>query len=254
MLRISKVPVFAPAWFAMAVAFAQSATPAVPTVLVELFTSEGCSDCPPADVVLQHLEAGVAGADVIVLGEHVTYWDRLGWKDRFSADVFTERQEAYGRRFRLGSVYTPQMVINGQVEFVGSDESRARKEILKAAILKATKAAKAKVELKLSPGDVVAIEALGLPPESRGADVVLAITETRLDTDVQRGENGGRKLRHTGVVRSLAVIGRVDNAKAGNYSTQAHYRIDSSWKRENLKLVVFLQDRASKRIWAAGGV
>ena len=163
MSRTFRIPVLALAWVAMAAAFAQSAAPVVPTVLIELFTSEGCSDCPPADVVLQHLEAGVAGAEVIVLGEHVTYWDRLGWKDRFSADIFTQRQEAYSRRFGLGSVYTPQMVVNGQVEFVGSDEARARKEILKAATSKPTQP---KIELNLLAGGVVAIAVLGLPPRA----------------------------------------------------------------------------------------
>ena len=111
-----------------------AAPPATP-VVVELFTSEGCSSCPPADLVLQRLEAGIGvpGAYVIALGEHVTYWDRLGWKDRFSADVFTRRQEDYTWQFRSDSAYTPQMIVNGQAEFVGSDEARARREILKAA-------------------------------------------------------------------------------------------------------------------------
>ena len=111
-----------------------AATPPATPVVVELFTSEGCSSCPPADLVLQRLEAGVGvpGAYVIALGEHVTYWDRLGWKDRFSADVFTRRQENYTWQFRSDSAYTPQMIVNGQAEFVGSDEARARREILKA--------------------------------------------------------------------------------------------------------------------------
>jgi hypothetical protein len=219
--------------------------PAVP-VLVELFTSEGCSDCPPADEVLQRLEAGVAGVEVVVMGEHVTYWDRLGWKDRFSADVFTQRQEQYGRRFHLNSVYTPQMVVNGQAEFVGSDEARARREIVSAA-----KQTAPKIELRLAGGDSLAITASGLPAQAKGAEVILAVTETRLDTDVQRGENGGRKLRHTGVARSLKTVGRVSNA---NYSAVASYRLDPSWKRENVKLVVFLQDPVSRKILGAAAV
>src|ERR1700722_6269924 len=92
--------------------------------IVELFTSEGCSSGPPADAVLERLEAGGA----IVLGEHVTYWDHEGWKDRFSAEAFTLRQEEYVRRFFIDSAYTPQMVVNGEAEFVGSDEGRARRE------------------------------------------------------------------------------------------------------------------------------
>lgn len=228
------------------IAIAQSATP----VVVELFTSEGCSSCPPADLVLQRLEAGVGvpGAYVIALGEHVTYWDRLGWKDRFSADVFTKRQEDYTWQFRTDSAYTPQMIVNGQAEFVGSDEQRARREILKAA-----QGPTAKVDLGIA-GGLVNINATGLPAGAKDADVLLAITESHLDTDVQHGENSGRKLRHTGVVRSLANVGRIDNPKDGNYAAQVHYRLDPTWKAENLKLVVFLQSRRTKRIWGAGAI
>ncbi len=209
-------------------------------VIVELFTSEGCSSCPPADAVLERLEAGGA----IVLGEHVTYWDHEGWKDRFSAEAFTLRQEEYARRFHIDSAYTPQMVVNGEAEFVGSDEGRARREVSKAA-----RQSEAKVELSADDGGVL-IKASGLAAAAKGADVILAVTETRLDTDVRSGENGGHKLRHTGVVRSMATVGRID-VKAGDYSARARYRVEPSWKRENLKLVVFLQDRTSKKIWGA---
>jgi len=213
-------------------------------VIVELFTSEGCSSCPPADAVLERLEAG-GGA--IVLGEHVTYWDRLGWKDRFSAEAFTLRQEEYVRSFRIDSAYTPQMVVNGEAEFVGSDERRARQEISKAA-----REPKAKLELSPDDGGVL-IKVSQLPSAAKGADVILAVTETGLDTDVRSGENGGHKLRHSGVVRSLTAVGRIDGktGKAPDYSARARYRLDPSWKRENLKLVVFLQDRTSKKIWGA---
>src|SRR5579872_5070701 len=193
-------------------------------VIVELFTSEGCSSCPPADAVLERLEAGGA----IVLGEHVTYWDHEGWKDRFSAEAFTLRQEEYVRRFHIDSAYTPQMVVNGEAEFVGSDEGRARREIAKAA-----RQPEAKVELSLDDGGVL-IKVAQLPAAAKDADMILAVTETRLDTDVHGGENGGHKLRHTGVVRSLATVGRVDG-KAGDYSARTRYRLDPSWKRENLK-------------------
>jgi len=209
-------------------------------VIVELFTSEGCSSCPPADAVLERLEAGGA----IVLGEHVTYWDHDGWKDRFSAEAFTMRQEEYVRRFHIDSAYTPQMVVNGEAEFVGSDEGRARREISKAA-----REPEAKVELSRGDGEV-AIKVAQLPAAAKGADVILAVTETHLDTDVRSGENGGHKLRHTGVVRSMTTVGRIDG-KAGDYSARARYRLDPSWKRENLKVVVFLQDRTTKKVWGA---
>lgn len=106
---------------------ATAADPAFSPVLVELFTSEGCSSCPPADHLLAQLDPSA-----IVLSEHVDYWDHQGWKDRFSSHAFTERQENYARRFRLDGPYTPEMVVDGAAEFVGSDSQRAVEEIGKA--------------------------------------------------------------------------------------------------------------------------
>src|SRR6185295_6058071 len=103
-------------------------------VIVELFTSEGCSDCPAADVLLQKLTASPPGdVDVIGLGEHVDYWDRLGWRDRFSSAALTSRQRVYQDHFGTESIYTPQMVVDGRVEFVGSDAAAARRAIDRAA-------------------------------------------------------------------------------------------------------------------------
>src|SRR5437867_3002658 len=109
------------------------AAPPTP-ILVELFTSEGCSDCPPADALLEKLIAGqpASGVAIIGLGQHVDYWDRLGWKDRFSSAALTERQQLYQARFRTESIYTPQMVVDGRAELVGSDTTAARRAIERA--------------------------------------------------------------------------------------------------------------------------
>src|SRR3984893_15090212 len=119
--------------FAVALAIASAGLRAAPPTpgIVQLFTSEGCSDCPPADTLLEKLIATqpVAGAEIIGLGQHVDYWDRLGWKDRFSSAALTNRQQVYQTRFGTESIYTPQMVVDGRAEFVGSDAAAARRAI-----------------------------------------------------------------------------------------------------------------------------
>ncbi|PYT19343.1 MAG: DUF1223 domain-containing protein [Acidobacteria bacterium] len=232
------------ALFIVASAPAQSRTP----VVVELFTSEGCSSCPPADNLLTRLSQQQAFTDieVIVLGEHVDYWNQLGWPDRFSSPAMTARQQEYGRVFVVDSIYTPQMVVNGQAEFLGSDEFRARHEIEKAA-----QGPRAKVSIwKVSP-DILRFNVEHLPQGTHNADIVLAVTESNLESMVQRGENSGRRLSHTGVVRSLAYLGHLDSKKNGAYSADAKLNLHPDWKRENLTLVLFVQDRASRKILGA---
>ena len=187
-------------------------------------------------------QAHVSGAEVIALGEHVTYWDRLGWKDRFSQNIFTERQEQYGRRFHLNSVYTPQVVVNGDAEVLGSDESAVRREIAKAAMRP-----RAKIELTLTSERILSYRITGLPQNENAADVFLAVTQSRVETNVRSGENSGRVLRHTGVVRSLEPLGRA-------LSGETHLQLDSAWKRENLKYVVFVHDRSTRKILGAASL
>jgi hypothetical protein len=222
-----------------------ASNPARVPVVVELFTSEGCSSCPPADAMLIDLERQpIPGAEVIVLGEHVDYWNRLGWNDRFSASQFSERQSRYASRFHLESVYTPQMVINGRTEFVGNDTARATKAIADAARPHGV------------PSIVISAAADSLDVKISNAprhslDVILAITESDLSTQVGKGENHGRLLRHTGVVRELRKLGATSG---GQFAAQPRIALSPEWRRQNLRAIVFLQEPTSWEIAGAAQV
>ncbi len=221
-------------------------------VLVELFTSEGCSSCPPADELLQSLVDGqpVAGAEVIGLGQHVDYWDQLGWKDRFSSAALTNRQQQYAHAFNVEAIYTPQMIVDGREEFVGSDAKAARR-----AIGRAASSRHGVVAIAIEPAGAervaVSVTATGLPAFSRGdrADVVLAVAESQLRSEVRGGENKGRVLTHAAVVRQLSVVGE---ATANQASARSDLTIAPAWQRAHLSVVAFVQERASRRILAAG--
>ncbi|HLH43348.1 MAG TPA: DUF1223 domain-containing protein [Bryobacteraceae bacterium] len=227
------------AWAAMAAA--QGRTP----VLVELFTSEACSSCPPADAVLTRLERDqpVSGVEVIALGEHVDYWNETGWRDRFSSPLFTTRQQDYGQALRLNEVYTPQAIVNGREQVLGSDEMA-----LQRAIRAAARGPRAVVTLRMNGWDTASFQVQGLPEGVRSAEIFLAITESGLQSPISGGENNGRRLRHSGVVRSLTSLGKLDSAKGGFYSAEARLNLHPQWNRQNLKLVLFVQDRANRRI------
>ncbi len=213
-------------------------------VVVELFTSEGCSSCPPADALLTELDRHqpVAGAEIIALGEHVGYWNQLGWKDRFSSALYSRRQSRYAARFHLESVYTPQMVINGRTEFVGNDAARAAKMIADAAHARGTEA---RIAVHAAAGEVQ-IEISHAPRPA--LDVFLAVTESGLSTQVGKGENHGRLLRHTAVVRELRKLG---TTSGGQFTAQTPVTLDPGWRRQNLRAVVFLQDASTLEIAGA---
>jgi hypothetical protein len=238
--------------------------PAQTTVVVELFTSEGCSSCPPADQVLSRLEAPrnpsvtrgkqapisvPPGVEVMALGEHVDYWDQLGWKDRFSSPLFSARQQDYGKAFHLESVYTPEMVVNGQKEVLGSD-SRAVQD----AINKAAKEPQAQVAIAMTSAQTVSYSVSKLPSGSHEVEILLGVTESGLVTSVFGGENNGRQLRHAAVVRTLSSLGRLDPKHPGEYSAVAQLNLRQEWNRAYLTLVLFVQDRVTRRILGAASV
>lgn len=227
-------------------------TPATP-VIVELFTSEGCSSCPPADRLLEQLLATqpVDGAEVIALGQHVDYWDDLGWKDRFSSAALTNRQQGYSRTFNIDSIYTPQIVVDGRQELVGNDGAGAKK-----AIARATEAPHGHIRIEAEPsgadGVTLSVSAADVPQPGRGDhdELVVAVTEDRLTSDVRRGENHGRVLSHAAVVRSLTSLGEPKRTD-GIARAEARLPIGANWRRENLKIVAFVQEARSRHIVAA---
>ena len=240
--------VFTPARLGTGVAHARGESQ---PVIVELFTSEGCSSCPPADVLLDRLsrDQPVPGAEIIALELHVDYWNHLGWADPFSRATHTARQRAYADSFGQRGVYTPQMVVDGQQEVLGSSDRSARD-----AIGVASRLQKARVMLTRS-GDKLAIAITALPEAgaSEPAGVWLAITEDGLATQVPRGENSGATLVHGPVVRELRELVRVAAGTRGPVMVKdVEVLVDSAWKRDNLRAVAFVQREKTLQIIGAG--
>jgi len=225
-------------------------SPAGP-VLIELFTSEGCSSCPPADALLAKFdsERRVEGAEVIVLEEHVDYWDRLGWKDPYSSPQWTARQQQYAEVFHNDGIYTPQMVIDGSSELVGSRERQARQTIQMAA-----EHDKGEVHLEpvaVSPDRYKVRITVQMLPASPGAQVWLAVTETGLHSNVSAGENKGEDLHHAALVRSLQDVGAIKRSADQRFTGETVIRLNPEWKRQNVRFVAFVQDKKTLRILGA---
>ena len=218
-------------------------------IVVELFTSEGCSSCPPADRLFSNL-----GGDVIQLGFHVDYWNHLGWRDPFSDARWSDRQRRYGDVFERGYIYTPQLVVNGQAEGIGSDRRDVQAMLQEAAARKPL----AKLELAVEAGaDDLAVAVAGrLEDGSKPTAVLVAITESGFEIDVAAGENRNRTLRHQHVVRDLRELGRL---RAGTPLEQTVLLpLDADWKRDHVSVVAFAQDPVTLEIhgaavWRAGG-
>ena len=209
-------------------------------VLVELFTSEGCSSCPAADALLEQLDRQqpIAEALVVVLSEHVDYWNHDGWIDPFSSPAFTYRQEQYARRFGISGPYTPQMVVDGAVEFVGNDSRQAGDAIR-------SSARQEKIAVRLVPPAsgraTVHLEAGAFPAgKHRKAGVWVAFAENSGSSNVLRGENRGRSLHHVAIVRDLRQVGSV--------SDRSGCTIDVPVSR-GARVIAFVQEAGNGRVW-----
>jgi hypothetical protein len=199
-------------------------------ILVELFTSEGCSSCPPADRLLESLDP-----QAIVLSEHVDYWDGLGWRDPYSGHANTQRQEAYARGFGIAGPYTPQMVIDGVTEFVGNDARRAMDEMTRAR-------SREKIGVHLSR--TAAGVQVQVDPAAKAADVWLALADDSGTSQVAAGENQGRRLHHVAILRSLRKIGAVKRGAA--FSQNVAVPPDTG------RVIVFVQDSGLGKVYGVG--
>jgi hypothetical protein len=196
----------------------------------------------------------VGGVTVLGLSEHVDYWNRLGWRDPFSSTAFTSRQSEYQARvFRTSSVYTPQLVIDGHLEEIGSDAKAVER-----AIASAAQAPKAAVDVAAALADRagnlrIQID-VNVPPVvtlHEPADLVVAVTEDHLVSSVERGENRGRRLKHSAVVRVLTLVDTL-SPETRRWSTTTSAAVRPEWKSEHLKVIAFLQEYETRRIVGAG--
>lgn len=215
-------------------------------ILVELFTSEGCSDCPPADTLLRVLDSTqpIPGAQLIVLEEHVDYWDDLGWQDPFSSHVFTVRQNEYVERLRVtNGPYTPQMVVDGNEAFVGNDRAQAGR-----ALAKAVQFPKLDVQIssaRVENGKVVAhVETAAVPST---AEVLIAIALDHAQSQVLRGENGGHRLEHVAVVKRLTAVGKAK--KGETFSKDVAVPLDHPGQA--YRLIAFVQEAGEGKVLGA---
>ena len=217
--------------------------------IVELFTSEGCSSCPPADALLRQINLKQTNAGQLIVGisEHVTYWNNLGWKDPYSLPVFTDRQSVYASRFSPEGPYTPQMVLNGRDQFVGSDGSA-----LERALRNDTRREHLGLRIVSSAPEAEGIDVkfafTGNP--SKPLDVIAVLADDADRSNVLRGENGGRQLQHVSVARSIARVATVAND--GEHSVHVSFPEGfSTSSGTGHHLIIFAQEQQQGAILGA---
>lgn len=222
-------------------------------VVVELFTSEGCSSCPPADIFLQKLDKfqPVPGAQLIVLSEHVTYWDQEGWKDPNSSQALTERQSSYDGQLGEKESFTPQVIVDGDHELKLATPPQQVKEALQ----QARDEAKIPVQISavaIDPGDPTVLRAhvdAGENSTKHNADVYVAVTLNRVESQVLRGENGGRHLEHVSVVQKITKIGKLSKGKS--FADDLQLKLSPTEDPKNLRVVAFVQESGPGKILGA---
>ena len=221
-------------------------------VLIELFTSEGCSSCPPADVLLKKLDAAqpIPGAQLIVLSEHVTYWDQDGWKDPNSSASLTDRQSSYEQALGEKTVFTPQLIVDGTQELRAGNPKQIEETLQKAA---ATRKVRVRIgAVTVDAGNPTLLRArieTDANFDNHNADVYVAIALDRVESQVLRGENGGRHLVHVAVVQELTKVGKLPKGKSFAQDVQLKLKPDTDLK--NMRLVALVQEPGPGKVLGA---
>lgn len=234
-------------WLLLPLAALSDTASAQQPVVVELFTSEGCSSCPPAEAMLIKLshQRDTNIAHLVLLEEHVTYWNTSSFTDRFSTSDLTDRQSAYVKDLHLETPYTPQIVVDGKLQTSGNRPGTVQEYILDQA--KVTKPAT--VTLQLAAPDRLQVTVSG--PTDAKAQVLFAMTEDALSTSVNGGENKGRTLQHAAVVRSMESLGSLSN---GHFDKTVKIPSKSDWNKSELHAVVLVQEKSSGAMLGAATV
>ena len=241
---------------------AAAAAPDRVPVLVEMFTSQNCPNSPAGESILTRLDRTqpIEGVRVVPLAFHVPYWDSAGWKDPFGHSGHQWRQNQYSKRSRSGDVYTPQFVIDGDTGLSGRSEGAVKKAIVTAAkVPKATIRLEARTSREEDPPRTVriGIDVTGIPAELRGpagqeAEILLAVAERNLVTDIGGGKNKGVHVEQTGVVRGWMPLGHVNAQGDAIFPPEYLITLDPSWKLSDLTAVVWIQQKPAGRVLGLG--
>jgi hypothetical protein len=234
---------------------ADVSNPAAP-VLVELFTSEGCSSCPPADALLQRMDSAqpIPGAQLIVLSEHVDYWDHDGWKDPYSLHFLDDRQSAYKDALKLGPEHTPQIIIDGSSELQGNDPEQLKQTFQRAVAAQKVPvrieslAVDAKTDAKTASVLHARIQIDG-SSEKHNADIYVAVALDHAESQVVHGENSGRRLTHVAVVLILTKIGKLEKGKSFDQDVQLKLKVGTD--PSNLRVIAFVQSPGPREVLGA---
>jgi hypothetical protein len=208
--------------------------------LIELFTSEGCSSCPAADEAVEEIQEKYNNKDVLVLSYHVDYWNKLGWNDIFSDASFTQRQEYYSTIFRLNSIYTPQIVVNGKKEFIGSNKSKLISSIEEQ--LNERSAVSIKLNVVLDTEGKIDVHYSAEGTDTKKEQAILVLVQKMATHEIKKGENEGRTLHHINIVRNIFYLPLKEKTTS--------FTLPAGLRKEDVFVAGFIQDKRSGSIKA----